>query len=175
MPFFLQGTQNAHIVWSPKENPTLLDNVYELVVGGWKNMRIVLRKRINGAILADFYAPNVLSEFKKKKFVFEITADGEFNLYSEEFPYKPLFTAYDWLSEDFELNYMSMKNVYDEKLSLYYGSLPALKMDKVVTDLLHEKYKTLAINPLFNNWHKLSNVVSLKCELNSFVIAFRLN
>lgn len=28
--FFIQGSANAHIVLSPKENPTILDNAYEI-------------------------------------------------------------------------------------------------------------------------------------------------
>lgn len=72
-PFSVQGPGNAHILVSPIMNPTESDDAYEIVIGAWGNHHITLRKRINGAVLADVHIPHVLSETELKKFVLDIT------------------------------------------------------------------------------------------------------
>lgn len=79
-PFAIQGSGNAHILFSPIINPTELDDAYEIVIGAWDNHHIIIRKRINGVVLADVYLPHVLSATKLKKFVLDIT---EGKIYSQ--------------------------------------------------------------------------------------------
>lgn len=72
LPLFIQGDSNAHILISPKLNPTALDDTYEIILGAWQNRRVIIHKRIDGAILADVTLPRVLSQKKLKKFVLDI-------------------------------------------------------------------------------------------------------
>lgn len=137
-PFFIQGASNAHIVFSPKENPGLEDNAYELVIGGWGNTRMTIRKRIDGYPLADIIMPNVLYVLKKKQFVFEVTLDGEIRLYTEDDPFKPTLIGYDPVP--LKLEYLSFKNYENEKLTLYYGYDPAQLSNIIVKE---EKPSTL--------------------------------
>lgn len=116
--FFIQGPANAHVVFSPIENPSLTENVYEVMIGGFGNTRVMIRKRINGHILADAMIPNVLNPLKKKQFVFEVSNDGEIKLFSEDST-KPLVVAFD--PKPLSLAYFSFKNLNNEKLSFFYG------------------------------------------------------
>lgn len=78
-PFLVQGSGNAHILTTSKINPTEFDDAYEIVIGAWENHHIIIRKRINGAVLADVHVPHVLSESKPTKFVLDIL-EGKFCL-----------------------------------------------------------------------------------------------
>lgn len=73
-PFFVKGSSNAHILLSPQLNPSSFDDAYEIVIGAWNNQRIIIRKRINGAVLADVVLPRVLSPYRLKKFVLDVTS-----------------------------------------------------------------------------------------------------
>lgn len=119
--FFAQGSANAHIIFSPVENPSLLDDVYEVVLGGFGNTRIMIRKRSNGVLLADVIVPNSLNVLKRKQFVFEVLNDGEIRLFGED-SLKPLLTAFD--PKPLNIAYISFKNLNNEKLSFFYGYNP---------------------------------------------------
>lgn len=162
LPFYLQGTQNAHIVVSTKENPTAWEPAYELIIGGLRNTRLVLRKRVNGAVLADVFWPNILSQFQKKKFVLEITQSGHIHLYSEDFPYQPILKAFDVIPEDWTFNYLSFKNSLNEKLYFYYGNPVEVNFQTVVNQLLVEKYKEVTLNPLFQDWKLIQREIDIK-------------
>lgn len=72
LPLFIQGDSNAHILISPTLNPTPLDDTYEIILGAWQNRRVIIHKRIDGAVLADITLPRILSPMKLKKFVLDI-------------------------------------------------------------------------------------------------------
>lgn len=72
LPLFIQGDGNAHILVSPTMNPTIMDDTYEIILGAWRNRRVIIHKRIDGAVLADVTLPRVLSPKKLKKFVLDI-------------------------------------------------------------------------------------------------------
>lgn len=133
------------------------------VIGGFRNTRVLIRKRINGAVLADVYWPNVLSEWKKKKFVFEVTLGGEIQLYSEDNPYKPMVTAFD--PKPITIDYMSFRNLARETLSLYYGNAPEKTQEKILSELLTAQYGTVTVNPLLENWNLLLPHLNLKSKL----------
>lgn len=121
LPFFVQGSSNAHMIFSPVQYPSLNENVYEILIGGFGNTRIVIRKRIDGVLLADSIVPNILNVLKKKQFVFEVSIDGEIKLYGEDLM-EPLLVAYD--PKPIAVVYLSFKNLNDEKLSFFYGYNP---------------------------------------------------
>lgn len=121
-PLFIQGTSNAHVLFSPNENPLPTDNIYELVIGGFENSRIILRKRLDQAPLASVVYPNVLNVLKKKQFVFEVTVAGDIYLYSVDEPSRPLLIAYD--PQPSKVNFFSFKNSNAVKVVFYYGYNP---------------------------------------------------
>lgn len=159
-PFYVQGTQKAHILVSPHANPTELENTYEIVLGDQGNTEIVIRKRINGAPLGRAIWPNVLSPYKKKKFVFEVQTDGFISVYSEDNPYKPLLTVFD--AQPIALEYVSFKNWAPEKTYFYYGNLPLTNLEQIKQELLTQEYKTLAVNPLLANWEQVLTKITLQ-------------
>lgn len=146
----------------------LIRILFFLVLGGWGNQRIILRKRIDGAVLADVYWPNVLSEYKKKKFVFQISKEGDIYLYSEDNQYKPILTAYD--PQPYEIEFLSFKNKLTENIDFLWGNNPDLPLDKVIQILLDENYGKVAIMPSYNNWVQVKPVLNLKCKCGLFFV-----
>lgn len=159
-PFYIQGPANAHVLLASRENPTLEDNAYEFLIGGLNNTRVEIRKRINGISMMDVRVPNVLSEEGQKKFVIEITTQGEIKLYSEDNPYRPLAVAFD--PNPIDINYISFKNHNSEKLQFYYGNPPHMNHADIVTDLLVADKKQLSVHPLLRHWNNKDLKVDLK-------------
>lgn len=164
-PFLVQGSVNVHILASSKMNPTEMDDAYEIIIGAVQNDYIVIKKRINGVVLADGYVSDVLSDTELKKFVLDITegkfafvhmqlkfwkihhhicpfrTDGFIKLYSEMDLFNPIITAYDPIP--LKIKYVSYRNLFSEKLSFYYGFYPSDQIEKRVLDK-----NTLFVDPL---------------------------
>lgn len=172
LPFYLQGSANAHILIASKENPSEFDDAYELIIGAWKDSRIVLRKRLNGAVIADVYWPNLLSELKRKKFVLEITKSGYIRLYVEDLPYKPVLEVFDPISEDWKLEVLSFKNLLRESLSFYYGNLVQDNYEKPLKELIKEKYQTSELHPWFTEYVQFKQYLDLKGRLGKNCYCF---
>lgn len=131
-PFYVQGSANAHILLSQKIQPSLADNAYEVVIGAFNNKRVIIRKRINGAVLANVYVPNALNALKRKKFILDVLATGELELYSEDDLFTPIATAFD--PNPIKLQYVSFKNLQSERLNFFYGYYPGVqKLPSVIT------------------------------------------
>lgn len=131
-PFYVQGSANAHILLTPKKLPTMMQDAYEVVIGAMNNKRIIIRKRINGAILANVYAPNMLNALKKTKFILDVTVNGEIFLYSENDLFTPVVYAYD--PSPIKFTYVSFKNYESERLNFFYGYYPGVqKLPTVIT------------------------------------------
>lgn len=151
--FYVKGSQRAHILITSVENPTENDDAYELVIGDRGNTRVILRKRINGAVLADVYWPNILSEYKRTKFVFEVRTDGLILLTSEFDTVNPLLVAFDPVP--IKMEYFSAKTSLPEKMTFNYGNLlPKLpsEIEELKKELALTVYKTLEKNPLWTNF-----------------------
>lgn len=158
-PFYVQGGGNAHILLSVKENPTLEDNAYEIIIGGLENTRVEIRKRINGATLADAHIDKVLNPYRKIKFVLEVSKDGDIKLYSEDQPYRPLVKAYDPNPVPFQ--YISLKNTNNAKLHFYYGNPPHDTQENIVAELLADSKDKLTVNPLLQYYNNVVTKVNI--------------
>lgn len=169
LPIYVQGSQMAHILLSNKEEPTEHDNAYEIVLGDRDNSRLVIRKRINGAVLADEFWPHILSQYRRKKFVFEVQVDGVIRLFSEDDPYKPMIAAYD--PQPVQLHYLSFKSWKPEKMIFNYGNLgmdtETEEMEKIKTELLTSEYKSLTVHPLLMTWKQVQPKLTLKLLLKN--------
>lgn len=121
-----------------------------------------MRKRLNGAVLANIYWPNLLTQYKRKKFVLEISKFGEIKLYVEDLPYKPIMEVFDPLPEDWKLDYVSFKNHQREHLHFYYGDLVQTNYDKIVKELVKEEYNDVQLNPMFEDYLKFKNYLDIK-------------
>lgn len=131
-PFYVQGPANAHILLTPKVQPTMMDNTYEIVIGAYNNQRVIIRKRIDGAVLANVHVPNVLNPLKRKKFILDVLESGEIEMYSEDDLFNPIVTAFDPNPVKFE--FVSFKNLLSEKLNFFYGYYPGVqKLPTVIT------------------------------------------
>lgn len=119
----------------------------------------MLRKRINGAELANMPWPNVLSDSRRTKFVFEISTDGLIKLYMEDSPYMPVLRAFD--PRPVAVKVMSFKNYLTERLDFWWGDQPELSTEKIVEELITENHVQKDIHPLFVHWEKLSLDVEL--------------
>lgn len=123
---------------------------------------------MNGAVLANVYWPNLLTSFKRKKFVLEITKHGDIKLFVEDLPYKPILTAYDPIPEDWKLDFVSFKNLLREKLQFYYGNVVHDNYDKFVKELVKEKYQKVELHPMFLDYYQFKNYLDIKTlTLNS--------
>lgn len=136
------------------------------MIGGWNNKRIILRKRIQGAVLANVYWPNIITDCRRKKFVFEVTRDGDIKLYSDDSPFKPILVAYD--PSPMKLEFISFKNYLTEKIEFFWGNNPHDSLDKVIDDLLTTNYGKVSVNPLFVNWNKLKSVLNTQSKYIKF-------
>ena len=59
MAFTLQACSDSHVGLS--EVPGLASyNMYEVVIGGWENSKSVIRRQVQGTILAERQTPNIL-------------------------------------------------------------------------------------------------------------------
>lgn len=152
-PFYVQAPKMAHVIFSSVEHPTEHHDAYEIVLGASENSRVILRKRMNGAVLGDVYWPNMLSEYKRTKFVFQVRNDGLIQLFSEYDIYNPLVTVFDPVP--IKVEYVSAKNRFPEKMIFNYGDLvpkqPA-EIEKIKKELVLHEYNTLEINPLWTHY-----------------------
>lgn len=122
---------------------------------------------MNGAVLANVYWPNVLSQWKRKKFVFEVQTDGLINLWSEDNAYKPLLSTWD--PTPVKMEYLSFKNWLPEKMHFYYGKLHQEdeSLEAIKKELLTAEYKTLAINPFLMHWKQVAPKLTLKALISN--------
>lgn len=156
LPFYVQGAKMAHLLFSSIAHPTEHDDAYEVVIGDKENSRVILRKRMNGAVLADIYWPNTLSEYKRTKFVFEVSDSGLVQLFSEFDPYNPMLTAFDPVPVP--INYLSFKNWLPMKMIFNLAPKELTEID-TKKKLLLDEYKTLALNPLWSHWSQIASKV----------------
>lgn len=138
MPVWVEGPHSAHILLSPISDVPLKDDSYEIVIGGWMNTRIEIRKRMNGPILASVNTPNIMSMIKRKKFVIEVTTDGWINVYSDADLYKPLISAYD--PNPVPVNWLGFKSIEGLPVKFYYDYEPKLDNKQILSNLLPAKY-----------------------------------
>lgn len=101
--------------------------------------------------------PNVLSDSRRKKFVFEVTAEGLIKLYLEDSPYMPVLKAFD--PRPVAVKVMSFKNYLTERLDFWWGDQPELPTGKIVEELITENHVKKELHPLFTNWEKQNHVV----------------
>lgn len=162
-PFYVKGSKMAHAMVSTVEHPTEYDDAYEVVIGDKENSHVILRKRINGAVLADAYWPNILSEYKRTKFVFQVRDDGLIELFSEYDIHNPLLTAFDPVP--IKMEYFSAKNWLPEEMVFNYGNLvpkDSSELEKIKNDLMLSEYKTLDMNPLWSHYRYKESYTLIK-------------
>lgn len=138
MPIWVEGPHNAHILLSPSGVPSMNDDAYEIIIGGWMNSRVEIRKRWNGPVIASVSVPNVMSLVKRRKFVIEVSHDGWINLFSDHDLYKPLISAYDPVPV--HVNWLGFKNKQGVPVKFYYDYQPKLDNKQILSNLLPAKY-----------------------------------
>lgn len=132
------------------------------MIGGWDSKYVLLRKRIDGSIVAKAYWPNIITDSRRTKFVFDITVDGWVKLYSDVSPYKPLLSFFD--PKPVHIEIMAFKSDSSEKIEYLWGKNPSMPMESVVDDLISSNYGRKSIRPEFVNWNKIVPALNVKSE-----------
>lgn len=71
--FYAQGTRNAHIVLSATDRPNLqTDNLYEFVIGGWQNSRVLIRRKKSEELMTQVFVFHTMTPNTPTKFVIEV-------------------------------------------------------------------------------------------------------
>lgn len=139
LPFYVEGPHSAHILLTPKTPVTEFDDAYEIVIGGWRNTRVEIRKRWSGPLLGWVEAPNVLSPLVKQKFVLEVTVDGWIHLWSDKDLLHPLISAYD--PKPINVNWLGFRSTDDAPVKFYYDYQPRLDSQQMLTNLMPARYE----------------------------------
>lgn len=137
----------------------IINYCYFSVLGGLGNSRVIIRKKINGAVLADEFVPNLLNLWKRQKFVLEITQWGEVKLYHESNLYRPIVQGFDPVP--LKVDYLSFKNLVDEHIDFFYDNNPADNNEKIIQELIATQYKTVQLHPYFANYQKLAKKLTV--------------
>lgn len=132
-----------------------------VAIGGHWNSRVVIRKRINGAILADVHRPELLS-FGPKKFVFEIDLSGAIKLYIEDNPFEPLVTAFD--PKPFSINYLTYRAGFEQDSTFYISDIPLDSREHIREQLLLKYFSSATVHPLLQNWESLAPKMTLESK-----------
>lgn len=136
--------------------------IFIAVIGGWDNKYVILRKRINGPILAKVYLPNIISDVRRKKFVFDVSVDGHIKLHAEDSPSEPIFSVFD--PTPVRVHAMSFKSNSIENVEFISGAKPSMPMENVVSDLISSSYGPMSTHPAFINWNKIMKTLNLNGE-----------
>lgn len=132
------------------------------MIGGFSNKYVILRKRVDGSIVAKAYWPNIISDIRRTKFVFEVTVDGYVKLYSDISPYKPILSFFD--PKPVRIEFMAFKSDSSEKIEYFWGKNPTLPLDKVANELISSIFGQKSIRPEFSNWSKIVPALNVKSE-----------
>lgn len=109
-------------------------------------------------MLADVLWPNLLSAYRRKKFVIEITAIGDLKLFAEDDLYHPIVHAFD--VNPVAVQFMSIKNDKGESIDLFYGNNWHLS-EKNTENLIEEKYDDYLQDPLFRLYAKFADKLTM--------------
>ncbi|KAJ0171834.1 hypothetical protein K1T71_012597 [Dendrolimus kikuchii] len=94
MHIAIQASSNGHILLSPVPNPSHIDDVYEIVVGGGGNRFTELRRNLRRNAKISVKTPNILSTIELRAFYIKISEDGLIE-FSKEGDTIPLLSFYD--------------------------------------------------------------------------------
>lgn len=127
VPLLIQGGKNAHIALTTTDKPNFeLDNIYEFIIGGWENSRVVVQRKRNGEVMEEQEIQNAISKIMPTKFTITITPTGKIFIFSDLSTYKPLIWTTD--PNPLAIKYISFASDQSESIDFYYGySEPAEK------------------------------------------------
>lgn len=135
LPFLIKGDKDAHIVLSATDKPNWEhDNVYEFVIGGWDDTKVVLRRRRNNDVLQEEHISNSISKAQATKFVISINAAGFIVVYNDVSSYKPVIWAND--PDPIHVKYVSFASNASEVIDYYYDCAQFYERAEVLPGLI---------------------------------------
>lgn len=135
------------------------------MIDGCSNNYVILRKRIDGSIVAKAYWPNIISDSRRTKFVFEVMVNGRVQLYSDVNPNKPILSFFD--PKPVHIQFVSFKSDSNERVEFFWGKNPTMPIENIVQDLITGNYGQKTIHPEFINWNKLLPMLNVKSKFAS--------
>ena len=73
-PFKAYAGRDVHVVLSATNNPDFeKDAVYEILIGGWGNSRVLIRRKKRTDPMADFEYDQLLKKYEENDFTIEIS------------------------------------------------------------------------------------------------------
>ncbi|XP_066292800.1 apolipoprotein(a)-like [Branchiostoma lanceolatum] len=86
-PFEVKASSDVHIALSNQNSP--MDDMYEIVIGGWSNSRSVIRRQEQGDAVASAATPDILSPSVYRGFLISWSGEGviSIRLETEDYPF----------------------------------------------------------------------------------------
>jgi len=117
--YYAVGTRDAHLLLSVSNAPNLeKDWAYEILIGGWGNSRVLIRKKKSNNTITDLSVDDVLSPFKPLKILVEIKNNGYINVYLNN-KAEPFISAYD--PDPVHVKYVSFASFQTSQVEFLYN------------------------------------------------------
>jgi len=144
--FYAHGSQDVHVVLSATDKPNLeKDSVYEIIIGGWKNTRHVIRRKKGEEVLEELHLPELLLENKQSKFLIQLTNNNELEVFVGGKLYKPVLWTKD--PKPIPVKYISFASNDGNRVLVFYNCegdktsnvLSTKETNNLVVPAIHEE------------------------------------
>ncbi|XP_031619784.1 uncharacterized protein LOC116338571 [Contarinia nasturtii] len=117
---YIQGARDANILLTTSDHPNFeRDFVYEIVIGGWSNERVVIRKKKGANVLAEAYESRIINQEKPTKMLLEVANSGNIRLYSEKLKSQPIITVLE--ENPLPIQYISFSSFENSEVQFFYN------------------------------------------------------
>lgn len=153
-PFWLIDGYEIILSFSQDDNP-VDGNAYEVIstCACVYGRRSLLRKRIKGVGSIEC-TPWGWIDYKPKKYVFEVTIDGNVRLFCDDFPTVPMLETFD--PQPFAINFLHYRTARKEATKMYFSDVPTDPTDVMREHLIQKYYGSAAVHPSLQNWNALA-------------------
>lgn len=117
---YIQGARDGNILLSTSDHPNFeRDFVYEFVIGGWGNERLLIRKKKGGNVLAEVYESRVITQERPTKLLLEIANSGSIRLYTEKLKSQPIISVLE--ENPLPIQYISFAGFENSEVQFFYN------------------------------------------------------
>lgn len=135
LPLLVKGDKEAHILLSETDKPNWeVDNVYELLIGGWDDTKVVLRRRRNNDVLQEEVVSNSITSAQATKFLITINTAGFMVVYNDISSYKPVIWAND--PDPLHVKYVSFASNGSSVVDFYYDCAQFYEKVEIIPGLV---------------------------------------
>lgn len=171
LQLLIKGGKNAHIALTSTDKPNWeTDNIYEFVIGGRDNSRVVVRRTKNGEVLKEEEIMNTINKIMPTKFIFSITPAGKIFVFSDLSAYKPLIWTSD--PDPLPIKYISFASNQSEVIDFFYGCPQFAQQLPMVGVAPFFEDKSLVKKPIAINMHPMLENPLLYDGIGSRALAY---